>query len=288
MEIPVDADQSKFQFIKIDLFNSENLQAACMGVDVVIHAAGLGAKDCELDPVLAMQVNGIASGILCRAAIYAKVPKFFYISTAHVYKSPLIGRIDERTLTSNTHPYATSHVLAENLIELMMKNTGVDAVIFRLSNGFGYPVFDRRSCWTLVVNDFCRQAIEKKRIIIKTDANQFRDFIGIRDVCKVLEVFVNQPISEINRVQIINLGSGEARTLRDLANLVAQETKNLFGFYPEVILKSCDEIFRKGTALEYTSSILGEAKIQVDKNIEPEIIDLLKYCSQKFLSKGVG
>jgi UDP-glucose 4-epimerase len=37
------------------------LERSCEGVDLIIHAAGMNAKDCNTDPVSALAFNGLAT-----------------------------------------------------------------------------------------------------------------------------------------------------------------------------------------------------------------------------------
>jgi UDP-glucose 4-epimerase len=92
------------------------LEQSCDGVDVVIHAAGMNAQDCAADPAAALGFNGVATARLVAAACRAGVQRFIYLSTAHVYASPLVGAITEETCPRNMHPYATSHIAGEHAV----------------------------------------------------------------------------------------------------------------------------------------------------------------------------
>ena len=81
------------------------LRKMCQGVDVIVHAAGMNAQDCSNDPVSALEFNGLSTVRLLQSAIHAHTRRFIYLSTAHVYRNPLEGIIDENTPPQNTHPY---------------------------------------------------------------------------------------------------------------------------------------------------------------------------------------
>ena len=66
---------------------TQQICTACLDVDVVVHAAGMNAKDCLADPVAA-HFNGVATARFAAAASKAGVEKFIYLSTIHVYASP--------------------------------------------------------------------------------------------------------------------------------------------------------------------------------------------------------
>ena len=102
--------------VQIDWTSNISLESATRGMNTVIHAAGMDAKSCSANPVKALEVNGINTAKMTEAAIANGVQRFIHISTAHVYKNPMIGNINEATSTTNLHPYATSKIAGENVV----------------------------------------------------------------------------------------------------------------------------------------------------------------------------
>ena len=86
----------------MDWGDDRSLLNACENIDVIVHAAGLNAKDCLENPDLALKVNGIATERLVRAASKQLVSKFIYISSAHVYTDNLSGVIEASNITTRT------------------------------------------------------------------------------------------------------------------------------------------------------------------------------------------
>ncbi len=141
--------------IQIDWLNQKKLEYLCEGVDVVIHCAGLNAKECEADRDLAFEVNAKNTQKLLRAANKANCKKFILISTIHVYSSTLSGAFSETSPLLNKHPYGWSKGLGEKLCQ---ETDRTQVLILRLSNAFGRPASRDTECWHLFVNDLCRQA----------------------------------------------------------------------------------------------------------------------------------
>lgn len=81
----------------------QTMGSLCSDIDCVVHLAALNENDCLLDPVRAAGVNTVATLRLLEAAAEADVKRFIYISTAHVYGSPLDGFLDEYTLCRPVH-----------------------------------------------------------------------------------------------------------------------------------------------------------------------------------------
>src|SRR6267143_1950356 len=60
------------------------LEHVCVGVDAVVHLAGMNAQDCAADPVMAVEFNAGATASLLHAAVRQRVRRFIHVSTAHV------------------------------------------------------------------------------------------------------------------------------------------------------------------------------------------------------------
>ena len=81
--------------------------------------AGLDAKLC-LNSIKALEVNGLYTAMMVEATVASGVQHFVYTSTAHVYKNPMIGDIDETTPTMNLHPY-DKQTAGENVVLVQLK-----------------------------------------------------------------------------------------------------------------------------------------------------------------------
>ena len=114
--------KKKFNKKKVVWNDFTSLKQLCQGIDVIIHTAGMNSQDCANDPVAALEFIGVATTRLVSAALSSGVKKFIYLSTAHIYSSPLVGKISEETYPKNFHPYATSHLAGEMLFQPEEKN----------------------------------------------------------------------------------------------------------------------------------------------------------------------
>jgi len=152
---------SEFGQIRIiNWHDAESLLAACSGVSQIIHASGINAADCSSDPVAALAFNGLATGRLIEAAADRGVRGFIYLSTAHVYAEPLIGKFDEETCPRNLSPYASSNYAGEILTRQLCEKYNLHYLVLRVSNVFGSALLSQSSAWNLLVNNLCRQAAE--------------------------------------------------------------------------------------------------------------------------------
>ena len=252
------------------------LATICQGVDAIVHAAGMNAQDCLDDPVSAMKFNGVATTRMIQAAIRAGTKRFVYLSTAHVYKSPLEGTIDENTTPQNTHPYASSHLAAEYALSHEVLRQRIEGVSLRLSNGFGIPKNVKSNCWDLLVNDLCRQAVILGKLQLRSSGEQQRDFIPLSTISERTLKILLLPKEALPTT--INIGCGQSISIIDMARLIQKRSQKFLGFTPEVVVAKKTEI---GKFLKYTSLYTQSFKF-CNFNIETTIDDLIDFCKTNF------
>lgn len=263
----------------------DSLKKACSGVDIVIHAAGMNAKDCALDPIGALEFNGHATCNLLEVAILSKVKAFFYISSAHVYSNPLQGVIDENTLAINSHPYATSHLIGERAVNKAQDAGLINSTVLRLSNSYGVPASPEAKCWMLLVNNLCLQAVTINQLRLTASGTNVRNFITLTDVCAVIGHLIDKSENE-KFPQTINIGNTISNTTFEMAELVQSRCKIVFGFSPKIIFNS--ENYDQNTKLlEFKSLYVNLFKDFIINNRNAEIDELLIFCKNSFANKNL-
>ena len=271
-------DGSDTNIIKLGWYNFEKLVENCNGFDVVIHSAGMNAKDCIANPEGALSFNGEETGNFVRASAKAGVKKFIYLSTVHVYSSPLIGNYTEKDTATNQHPYAYSNLIGEEkVIEETTKATNTKGIILRLSNAVGSPIHKEVNCWDLVVNDLCKQVIEKNKIKILSRPSIERDFFPIIFLEKTIHKFLFEKNIFEN---IFNFCSSNSMTLQHTAELVRERAKKRLKIDVDIEYSnlSCQE---KDDYLHISNDTLKNY-MPIENNLDEEIDLLLSNCQQWF------
>lgn len=270
--------------------SSESLVKLCQGVDVVIHAAGMNAQDCFQDPSAALVANGVATSRLVNAAFMARVKKFIYFSTAHVYRSPLQGVITEETKTENLHPYATSHLAGEACVRYAIQQSHIQGTVIRLSNAFGSPMSVDANCWGLLVNDLCKQVVQNGFIALKTAGLQQRNFIALTDVCNIIQKILNYVPSlnsNFTLPDVLNVGSNYSMTVLEIATLIADRAQKILGKTIEIKHHEVEPMIniKNSEPFLYSINKLKQMGIQIDDSSITEIDNLIMYCKREFISK---
>lgn len=256
------------------------LAQICNGVDVVIQAAGMNAQDCAADPVAALAFNGLATARLVAAASRAGVKRFIYLSTAHVYASPLIGTITEDTCPRNLHPYASSHLAGEYAVLSASQRGEIEGIVLRLSNAFGAPAHRDVNCWTLLVNDLCRQAVVAGKLVLRSDGLQQRDFIALQDTARCVAHFIALPFSNYSD-GLFNLGGERARSVYEMTQLVAARCQMVLGFTPP-IERANPPSEKHAIPLAYDTAKLKSTGFYLQGRFEDEIDATLCLCQMAF------
>lgn len=266
--------------IEMDWDSKSNLQHACKGMQMIIHAAGMNAQHCVSHTDEALHFKHAGTNNLIEAARVNQVQRMLYLSSAHVYASPLIGRITEQTQANNEHPYAKSHRLAEQSLLKAVEDHSIEGLVLRLSNAYGAPMDKTVNCWSLLVNDLCRQAVTQETIHLHSSGVQSRDFIPIQAVCRVVEHLLKLPLSALTK-PIVNVGGLWAPTVWDMACLIQERCQAVLNIHPK-LSRPVEQLHEKHEALHYELNVLKQTEFHSTPRYIEEIDELLTFCKMAF------
>ena len=262
----------------IDFTDDYSINSACDGVSSIIHLAAMNAQSCDNNPEKALLINGLGTLKLLKSARKNRVSKFLYFSTAHVYGSPLIGKISEELLPRPLHPYSITHRVAEDYVIEEACQQGLSASVFRLTNAVGSPITPQANCWMLVANDFCRQVVTSGSIKVYSNKFLQRDFIPISSICSVVSSSLD---SNVLDGEIVNLSSGAAITLQSLVIMIVDRSEVVLGFRPRINFLG-NSIETDTSELIISNSKLSNLGFKIDNNLSDELDQLLLNCNKWF------
>jgi len=250
----------------------DNLISICRDVDVVLHLAAMNARDCMFSPDVAKEFNSIATEHLVTAAISAGVKRFIYLSTAHVYGTPLSGVITEESPVVPISPYANSKLGGESAVRSAHKNEDIEGVVVRLSNSYGPPAHDQANCWMLLVNDLCRQAVINNHMVLHSSGSQRRD------ACSAINALVSLPTNRLGN-GLFNLGGGWSPTVLEMTEFLGQRVRLLTGQRVDIV-RETEDTTKPSASLDYQMNKLLEAGLQIGdtQSVNSEIDNLIRYC----------
>lgn len=232
-EPPIESSPNSTHFV-ID-WSQKNLMDLCQNTSCIIYLSGINAAKSS-DSAEVQEDQRRLKNIL-DAAGNQNVKRFIYLSSAHVYCSPLAGHIDEQSPLLNKHPYASNHIAKENLVKAYKKKYGNSIAIMRLSNAFGPPIDIDTDCWNLVVNNLCRQAVTSGLMILKNNGSQYRNFVSISNVCLAIMHLINLSNKDLGD-GVFNFGSSQNMQLVTIVELLQEKLLTNFELDVSAVFKS--------------------------------------------------
>ncbi len=215
------------QTIQLDVTDPTTFTNIPKSVNCIIHLAATNDVDSAQNPELARSVTAKGTESLLNVAIHNRIERFVYLSTAHVYGAPLHGTFIESSPTHAVHPYATTHLEAESVVAAAHENGDIQGIRVRLSNGFGRPMTYEAADWRTLTSDLCRQAVVERRMEMRTDGLQERNFITKTDIARAVQHLISLPESLISD-GLFNLGGSQSQTLLAMATTIQEQAQKKY------------------------------------------------------------
>jgi UDP-glucose 4-epimerase len=82
--------------------------------------------------------------------------------------------------------------------------------------------------WRTLTSDLCRQAVLEKRMEMRTDGLQERNFITKADIARAVHHLIALPKTDVSN-GLFNLGGSRSQTLLAMANVIQERAQKKFG-----------------------------------------------------------
>ncbi len=213
------------------------------GVDVLVHAAGITEESARGRHAATIAGEGLRA--LAARAKEQGVARLVYVSSAHVY-GPLEGHIDEASKPDPRGDYARLHLESERIAA----SSGIACDILRPCNVYGMPKdlahFER---WALIPFGFPRDAVNDRRIVLRSAGLQTRNFVAASGVGRAVAArLAEAPVAE----RVRNVAGRDTLSVRDFAARVAAVAAPILGYVPAVEAPAADTPAPR--ALDYVGS----------------------------------
>ncbi|MBE7186425.1 MAG: SDR family NAD(P)-dependent oxidoreductase, partial [Methylobacterium mesophilicum] len=247
--LPPDVD-----FHRGDVRDSTAMAKALEGVDKVVHLAaevGVGQSMYAIDRYVS--VNDLGTAVLFQSLIERPVKRVVVASSMSIYGEGLYrdsdGKVHEEILRQPRKPgdtswdppgpdgvpmepvptpewkrptlasvYAITKFVQERLTLTLAPAYGMEGVALRLWNAYG-PGQALSNPYTGVLAIFASRIHNGKPPVIFEDGQQRRDFVHVEDVARAFVLALDHPKAAGG---VFNIGSGEDRSVNDVATLLAE------------------------------------------------------------------
>jgi nucleoside-diphosphate-sugar epimerase len=252
---------SHFQFLRMDINDTEGLRRAFAGVQYVFHLAAIPSVARSIDDPAATERANISGTLsVLTAARDAGVKRVIAASSSSVYgDEPNLPKREDRTGRCLS-PYALSKLVTEEYCRLFFQLYGLEAVALRYFNVFG-PRQDPNSDYAAVIPKFSTRLLAGKSPTVYGDGDQTRDFTFISNVVDAnwkaatspnaaghafnigcgTQTSLNQLIATLKQILGIQIESKyEAARMGDVRHSLADISKaqGMLGYSPSVSLET--------------------------------------------------
>jgi UDP-glucose 4-epimerase len=208
-------------FTRGDVNDRPKLWTLLQDVDCVYHlAARVSVPESIIYPreYNAVNVGGTVS--LMEAMRDVGVRRVVLISSGAVYGNQPEQPLRETFIAQPQSPYAVSKLAAEYYVQTIGDLWGIETVSLRVFNAYG-PGQHLPASHPPVIMNLLRQATRGGTIVIYGDGYQTRDYVYVDDVISAMIAASTAPGLDN---QVINVGSGVEKNIRELVNLVVELT----------------------------------------------------------------
>ena len=270
----------KAEVCVVDFENQNSIKQMLHEVTHVVHLAALNDYECHAEPEKAQLVNVEYTRRVVEQAGQIKKLRFIYLSTIQVYGNSLTGVITETSPTDPQDAYSQTHLDAERIVEHAHNTQQLEGIRLRSANGFGAPMSPDAKIWQIIANDLCRQAVETKKLTLKSHGLQSRNFVPFTDVCSAVYHSLGMSPQQTGD-GLFNLGGRKSLQIIQMAELVATRCGAVLGFTPK-IEKPNETPDSVPPAFEYSSDKLLATGFILNCDLEREIDSLLQSCKNWF------
>ena len=213
-------ESKRFEFFKFsknnDIFVNENLNSKLLEADDIIWCAS------HVNPISAELQNNLVHLELYEwkkflqafSKQFCSAQRIIFLSSGGCSYTSRIQPYTEKDEALGTNHYGKLKIEMEN----ELKARGLPHVILRLSNLYGPNQPTGRGQG--VIAEWLASIKIRNPIKIYGDLTNYRDYIHLNDVCSGIESILSK--TDING--IFNLGSGEAITLKQILDLISENT----------------------------------------------------------------
>ena len=256
----VSAEQwANFKFYEGDIRNFEDCQAACAGVDYVLHQAALGSVPRSIaDPITTNAANITGFLNMLTAARDVEVKSFTYAASSSTYGDhPALPKVEEN-IGKPLSPYAVTKYVNELYAEVFARTYGFKAIGLRYFNVFGKRQ-DPNGAYAAVIPKWTAAMIAGDDVFINGDGETSRDFCFIENTVQA-NILAATTQNDEAKNQVYNVAVGDRTTLNDLFNAInAALNKNGVTYTKEPVYRDfrAGDVRHSQASIEKIKSLLG-------------------------------
>ena len=229
---------SNARLIDLNVLDLQQLQDLTEQADVIIHTAT--ANDIiSKNGIKGIELSAIGTKNILDFAVKNKIPKCIVFSTLQVYGKELSGTITEDSPLHFENDYGINHVFAEMYAGLYHRQNKVKCAAVRPSNVYGDILSGSFNRWSLIPGCFCKEAIEKGSITIRSSGLQMRNFVHLENLALAVDSIITGDMQEF---EVYNAGSSENKNMLQVASIVKEVFEKRFSKPVEIRVEGTEPV----------------------------------------------
>ncbi|MEN3047038.1 MAG: GDP-mannose 4,6-dehydratase [Candidatus Hydrothermales bacterium] len=194
-----------------DLRAREEIEKAFKNSNLVIHLAASISVNRSFENIEEVFFNNILVTFnILHALKKSKIP-LIHFSTSEVYGNPESLPIREKDCKKALSPYAASKIASDELVRSVCIYEDIPFLIVRPFNTYGPRQSIRSIIPWLIYEILNSEEVEVGNLYTK------RDFIYVKDLCKIIEIFIEK---RYFNGEEINICSGESYSIKEILDIL--------------------------------------------------------------------
>lgn len=261
------------QYLMGDFFDDEILKGVVAGKDVIYHAISTITPGNSNERYFQGYSKDFLQTVkLCEYVEEMKGKLVFLSSGGTVYGNQTKFPIKEEFVPHPINHYGNLKLCIENTMLTFAYQKGMNVIIARISNPYGPGQDSAKGVG--FIDAALRSAISGRTLEVWGDGNNIRDYIYIKDVCKILVSLIK--CDEIPG-RIVNISSGTGISMNEIIEIVKRNESSL-----KVVYKEARCIDAKAIVLDNSKvmDIFGEKLVGIEEGIGIYYQILKKYLEK--------
>lgn len=269
----INLKHQNIHYIKGDFFNDQELKAAIMDKDVIIHAIStINPGNSNEKYLLGYEKDFIQTIKMC-SWIKDTDKKFIFLSSGGtIYGEHDVSPLTEDILPRPINHYANIKLSIENALRVFHIQNRLNIIIARISNPYG-PGQDFTK-GVGFIDAVLKQSMVGETVEIWGDGNNIRDYIYIDDVCKWLYKLSLYTGKEY----IFNISSGKGITQNKIIEIIKE-----LGVLVKINYKRARSVDIKKVILDNTK--IKEVYYMEPISVEEGIRNYYEYIGERIKKK---
>lgn len=209
---------AEFELRRVDIRSHEQVSSAVAEFvpDVIVHLAAIHyIPECQSDPSLAAATNIL--GTVNLLEICPPDTRFVFASSASVYRKSEAALNEDNSPLGPNDVYGTTKLHGEDYLRYFAEWRGFPAVAVRLFNVVGPGETSPH-----ILPEIVAQLKAGRRTLRLGNIAPKRDFIHVADAAAGFMATATSGVIEPGVTETVNLGRGEAHSVGDLIELLAE------------------------------------------------------------------